>query len=131
MKGAIRMAASGQFIRFETTHLSEGVEHIIDFSLKPVRDSSGDIVLLIPEGRDITGFKRTEQALRESEERFSRLSLASFEGIAITGEGIVLDANQQLAKMLGYELHELMGKSVLETGGPGLSGAGAGKAPPG
>ena len=27
-------------------------------------------ILLIPEGRDITGLKRTEQALRESEERF-------------------------------------------------------------
>ncbi|HEX2524040.1 MAG TPA: PAS domain-containing protein, partial [Terriglobia bacterium] len=87
LKGAIQMAASGQFIRFETTHMSEGVEHIIDFSLKPVRDASGNIVLLIPEGRDITGFKRTEEALRESEERFARLSMASFEGIAITGEG--------------------------------------------
>ena len=118
LKGAIRMAASGQFIRFETTHMSEGVEHIIDFSLKPVRDASGDIILLIPEGRDITGFKRTEEALRESEERFARLSLASFEGIAITGEGIVLDANQQLAKMLGYELNELMGMQVLDTVAP-------------
>ena len=118
LKGAIRMAASGQFIRFETTHMSEGVEHIIDFSLKPVRDTSGDIILLIPEGRDITGFNRTEEALRESEERFSRLSIASFEGIAITGEGIVLDANQQIAKMLGDELNELIGMPVLDTVAP-------------
>ena len=118
LKGAIRMAASGQFIRFETTHMSGGVEHIIDFSLKPVRDPSGAIILLIPEGRDITGFKRTEEALRESEERFARLSIASFEGIAITGEGIVLDANQQIARMLGYELDELTGMQVLETVAP-------------
>ncbi|MBO3463897.1 hypothetical protein G7B40_039395 [Aetokthonos hydrillicola Thurmond2011] len=27
---------------------------IIDFSLKPVRDESGQVVLLIPEGRDIS-----------------------------------------------------------------------------
>jgi len=118
LKEAIRMAASGQFIRFETTHMSKGVEHIIDFSLKPVRDPSGSIILLIPEGRDITGFKRTEEALRESEERFARLSMASFEGIAITGEGIVLDANQQMARMLGYELDELTGMQVLETVAP-------------
>ena len=119
LKDAIRKAAAGQFVRYETTHLSpDGVEHIIDFSLKPVRDPSGNIILLIPEGRDITGLKRTEQALRESEERFSRLSLAAFEGIAITGEGIVLDANQQLARMLGYELHELIGRPVLDMVAP-------------
>jgi len=119
LKDAIGKAAAGQFVRYETTHLSpDGVEHIIDFSLKPVRDPSGNIILLIPEGRDITGLKRTEQALRESEERFSRLSLAAFEGIVITGEGIVLDANQQLARMLGYELHELIGKPVLDMVAP-------------
>jgi sigma-B regulation protein RsbU (phosphoserine phosphatase) len=46
LKDAIRRAAGGEFVRFETTHLSpEGVEHIIDFSLKSVRDSSGSIIL--------------------------------------------------------------------------------------
>jgi PAS domain S-box-containing protein len=59
-----------------------------------------------------------ELALRESEERFSRLVGASFEGISITEGGVILDANEQLARMLGYELAELIGKLVLDTVAP-------------
>ncbi|HXB53396.1 MAG TPA: PAS domain S-box protein [Vicinamibacteria bacterium] len=55
-----------------------------------------------------------ERALRESEERFARLAAASFEGIAITEEGVFVDANDQLATMLGCELSALIGQSPLE-----------------
>ncbi len=55
-----------------------------------------------------------ERALRESEERFARLAAASFEGIAITEEGVFVDGNDQLATMLGCELSGLIGRSPLE-----------------
>ncbi|MBI1878196.1 MAG: PAS domain S-box protein, partial [Chloroflexi bacterium] len=57
--------------------------------------------------------QQMEKALRESEERFSRFSEAAFEGIGIADAGIVIDANRQLAQMLGYELPEIMGMSVM------------------
>ncbi|MFQ5912133.1 MAG: GAF domain-containing protein [Nitrospinota bacterium] len=65
--------------------------------------------------RDITERRQAETALRESEERFCRLSRASFEGVAITENGRILDANQTLARMLGYEPHELIGMEVQGT----------------
>jgi GAF domain-containing protein len=40
-----------------------------------------------------------DDALRESEERFERLSAATFEGIAVTEEGVFVDANDQLTQM--------------------------------
>ena len=63
--------------------------------------------------KDITERKRAEEALRESEERFRRLSEATLEGIVIHDGERILDANPQAAAMLGYELSELIGTDPL------------------
>ena len=64
--------------------------------------------------RDITERKQAEQALRESERHFQRLAQATFEGICVTENGVILDANEQLARMGGYELPELLGRPAIE-----------------
>ena len=46
----------------------------VDFSIRPIRDSSQIIVCLLPEGRDITDTKRTLEKLAESEARFRALA---------------------------------------------------------
>ncbi|MBE7467711.1 MAG: hypothetical protein DPW09_20400 [Anaerolineae bacterium] len=63
---------------------------------------------------DITKHRQTEEALRESEERFSRFSEAAFEGIGIVDGKIITDANHQLAQMLGYDLSDTIGMDTLE-----------------
>jgi len=71
---AIKKAAEGEFVRFEATHLTaNGNLRYVDFSLKPVLDETGKVVLLIPEGRDITERKLAEEELRESEMLFHTL----------------------------------------------------------
>ncbi len=61
LRHAIRQAAAGEVVRFETTHRApDGALHVIDFSLKPVRDADGTVIWLVPEGRDITERKRAE-----------------------------------------------------------------------
>jgi two-component system, cell cycle sensor histidine kinase and response regulator CckA len=73
---------------------------------------------LLPDGRvqgilrDVSERREQEDALRESEQRFRALTAASFEGIGVTDRGVVLDANEQLARLLGYERSELLGKDV-------------------
>lgn len=54
-----------------------------------------------------------EELLR-ARERAEMLSEASFEGIMIHVDGVVIDANQRLADMLGYERHELMGPETIQ-----------------
>ena len=44
-----------------------------------------------------------------TEDRFKLLSEATFEGICIHEQGVILDANQQFADMFGYTLDELKG----------------------
>ena len=70
VRRAVKKAAKGEFIRFEATHRStDGNLHYIDFSLKPVSDEAGKVVLLIPEGRDITDRKKAEKALQEAHDK--------------------------------------------------------------
>ena len=57
---------------------------------------------------------RSEEAMRESEERFRRLTMVTVEGVLIHEAGLVLDANPSFAHMFGYELHEVIGKNAIE-----------------
>jgi len=52
--------------------------------------------------------------LSESEERFRNLTAAAFEGIFITENGRIMDANDQGLKMLGRERAETIGREVAE-----------------
>ncbi|SPA03035.1 Adenylate cyclase Cya [Cupriavidus taiwanensis] len=68
LRELIRRAAQGEFVRsdFEVYSQEAGEETIIvDFSLVPIRDSGGNVVFLLPEGRNITEKKRAEAALAQ------------------------------------------------------------------
>jgi PAS domain S-box-containing protein len=74
LKQAIARAAQGELVRFEAEHLlANGDLAIVDFSLKPAYDETGAVVMLIPEGREITQNKRIEVALRDSEQRLQAI----------------------------------------------------------
>ena len=60
------------------------------------------------------GRLRAAAAQRESEERFRRLTEAAFEGIGITDQGRIVDANERLAEMFGYQLAEILGRNVMD-----------------
>jgi len=57
-------------------------------------------------------------ASTESEERFRALAQAAWEGIAFTRDGVIIDANPQLAEILGYDLAELIGRPALDLVSP-------------
>lgn len=70
LKEAIQKAAQNEFIRFESQHPTiHGNTITLDFSIKPITDEQGNVILLIPEGRDITALKKTQETLQISEER--------------------------------------------------------------
>ena len=48
--------------------------------------------------------------LADSNDRFRSLSEAAFEGIAITKDGIIIEASDKLCKMTGYQASEIIGK---------------------
>ena len=77
LKQAIALAATGEFIRYELEVLgANGQINAIDFSLRPITDEFGQVIRIIPEGRDISDRKVAEESLRASEAK-SRVILAA------------------------------------------------------
>jgi PAS domain S-box-containing protein len=70
--------------------------------------------IIISTGRDITQRRNTEQALRDSEQRFRTLQQASFGGIGLHDKGAIIDCNQGLCDLTGYSYNELIGFNGLE-----------------
>ncbi len=80
----------------------------------PYRDQDGRVVGIVGMARDITDRKRTEDALKESEERFRILSGATFEAIVIHADDMILDVNQAAIEQTGYSRDEVIGRPVLD-----------------
>ena len=93
--------------------LKDGSVRWFEFNMSFVRNPDGKITSILGTSRDVNERKRIEEALRESEARFRVLAEATFEGIALSQEGTLLDTNPQLARMLGCEPSELIGKTLL------------------
>jgi PAS domain S-box-containing protein len=82
VKEGIGKAAKGEFVRFEVSHIDTvGNIHYIDFSLKPVMDEHGNIILLIPEGRDITDRRKAELSLQQVTKKMKLLNRIVFTDI--------------------------------------------------
>ncbi|MBW1897823.1 MAG: PAS domain S-box protein, partial [Deltaproteobacteria bacterium] len=81
------------------------------------RDSSRNIIEVIGFGNDITERKRTEEELRESEEKFKILFENAPDAYYLNDlEGNFIDGNKAAEELLGYKRDELIGKSFFETG---------------
>lgn len=93
---------------------------VLESSGVPIFDSSGKLAGYRGIDRDITGRKQMEEALKKSEQRFRSLSEASLEAILFIEDGIIVDANQALNRLLGYEDEDLRGRVATDFIAPEL-----------
>jgi PAS domain S-box-containing protein len=76
LRHSILRAAQGEFIRYdvEVYGRARGKETIIiDFSLIPVKDEAGNVVFIVPEGRDITEKKAYEREVAQKNKNLQAL----------------------------------------------------------
>lgn len=92
----------------------EGLDMWMQISVTPLYDSNQELAGSIHISRDITPLKRSEQAHRESEERYHHLSEATREGVLLSADSTIIATNRVLADMMGYRVKEMIGMNMLK-----------------
>lgn len=112
VRNAVSQAASGQLVRFESQHLlTDGTLGYVDFSLKPVFDSEGKVVMLIPEGRDISFRLQAEAKIRE---QAALLDITTDAIFVRDLEHRILFWNKGAERLYEWQSEAVLGKNTLE-----------------
>jgi PAS domain S-box-containing protein len=115
----IAEAATGTFafLHYEAEIRGAGAQTaIIEFSIRPLKDATGTVLLLLLEGRDVTGRKRAEIQLRASQERYRAVVEQVAEGIFLldTQTMRIIETNPTFQHLLGYTAEELQHLTIYD-----------------
>jgi PAS domain S-box-containing protein len=82
------------------------------------KNPDGTVIALIGTTQDITERKLTEETLRESEERFSKLFFSSptWLGFNRLADGKFLEVNESFERVTGFTREEVIGRTSVEIG---------------
>ncbi|MBI5251031.1 MAG: PAS domain S-box protein [Desulfomonile tiedjei] len=98
---------TGKPVTVEHTHYDRsGAPRDVEIFAYPILDDDGQVSRIIEYAVDLSERKRTEKALKESEERMRLVIESSPVGIAIVQDGKCLFVNPNFAKMFGYDSAE-------------------------
>ena len=106
MRQLIEKIKDGEHVlHYETVRLRKDGEIInVSITLSPIFDSSKNLVGISTIARDISQRKLSEEAMKESEEKYRNIYEESFDGLFVTSmEGKILDMNKKGIEILGYD----------------------------
>jgi PAS domain S-box-containing protein len=117
LKHAITNAASGKLVRYEVEVRGEKDKRItVDFSLEPIFDAEGNVIWILPEGRDITA-QKYEREVKEQEYRRLQASHNMLKSIINSTSDLIgaIDSNYNFTlynDAYQNEIHKLFGTKV-------------------
>ncbi len=112
-----RLARGEQVEHFETVRRrKDGTCLDVSLTISPIRDGAGRIIGASKVARDVSERKRTEVALRESEERFRAIFETTPECVKlVSSDGTLLQMNRPGLQMVGARsADEVVGKNVYD-----------------
>jgi PAS domain S-box-containing protein len=114
-------ALQGEVVIYDEMLLKpKGKEEFISIltSAAPIKAPDGQIVGVIQTLNDITELKKSEHALRESEEKFSRAFFGNpgFMFITEAENGRFIEVNEAYCELTGYSREEMLGRTSTELG---------------
>jgi PAS domain S-box-containing protein len=93
-------------VAYEATwQTRDGARRLLSWVNRAIRDDSGQLTSIMGTGLDITESRRTEEALRASEERYRTLVRHAPEAIALVDaqREVVVDANANAERLFGLD----------------------------
>lgn len=133
ISAALKQALGNPASNFELMFMRKNGERFpAIISVCEIRNTSQGSIHFAATVKDITLRKQAETALREwnqtlerrvglrttelqrSEGRFQQLVEATFEGVAISENGIIVDGNPQFAAMYHCDINEMIGRPIAE-----------------
>ncbi len=117
MQTIIKRAARGNFIRFETElKTKDGSTKGIDFIITPIKNEKGEVILLVPEGHDITELKKAEYELKKTKAEAENANNAKSDFLARMSH----ELRTPLNGILGYVQILLRNENLTKGDGKGL-----------
>ncbi len=108
---AIEQKASGTL---EARIIAKSGEYLLVEVKSTPLTQKGRVIGFWSIARNLTERKRMEEALRESEEKYSTLVEKGNDGIIIIQDGLVRFANPKLLEITGFSLEETVGKQFID-----------------
>jgi PAS domain S-box-containing protein len=109
-----KVFSTGETVRIENPIPSPLGLSWQDTTLTPLRNPDGTVTRVMGISRDITGRKRMEEALKESEEKYRNLVERANDGIVLIQDGIIAFCNRRIGDFWGGDVTEITGKPMAE-----------------
>ncbi len=100
-----RWAGEVQFIR------KDGARGVCEAAVVPIKNNQGIVIATVGVNRDITQRKHAENALRDREELFRKITDNVQDGIAVVEEGKITYLNDRICEITGYSREEFVKQS--------------------
>jgi PAS domain S-box-containing protein len=96
--------------------LAETTHRLLEIVVSAIKDKEGRVIHAIVQEKDVTERKQAEEALRESEDKFSKVFRSSGNAICITSlhDNKFIEVNDSFTWFTGYTREEVIGHSAAE-----------------
>ncbi|HRD49637.1 MAG: EAL domain-containing protein [Candidatus Competibacter sp.] len=110
------LEARQPFREFEYCYIGPNGERWININGQPMFDEAGRFTGYRGTGRDVTEYRKADQALRQSEEKFANIFLTTPDVVVISRarDGLLLEVNPGFEAVTGYRRVDAVGRTTLE-----------------